>query len=60
MTEPKMRHCANCGAQLGLIEARNYDRNDTCGARECERAMRDMEAEEREQAHSDLDERMGW
>jgi hypothetical protein len=51
-----MRHCFNCGAELGVYA--DYDRLDTCGAGECNRAA--AEAEEREKAHRDLDERMGW
>jgi hypothetical protein len=56
----KMRHCWNCGAELGEIEDRLYDRTDTCGARECERALRETLQEEREDAHRQLDEDMGW
>lgn len=36
----KMRHCWNCGAELGEIESRYYDPMDTCGSRECEREAR--------------------
>lgn len=56
----KMHFCFNCGAELGILPDRLYDRTDTCGARECEREARDQDAEERERAHEDLDERMGW
>lgn len=56
----KMRHCWNCGAELGFIEARHYDRTDTCGKRECEREARDQAAAEREDAHEQLDRDMGW
>lgn len=34
-----MRHCFNCGAELGRY--RDYDRLDTCGEQECEKAARD-------------------
>lgn len=56
----KERFCWNCGASLGVIEDRHYDRRDTCGSRECEREARDEERAEREDAHRQLDEDMGW
>lgn len=56
----KVRHCFNCGADMGFIEDRYYDRLDPCGARECERAARDAHAEERDEAHDRLDRDMGW
>jgi len=56
----KERFCWNCGASLGVIEGRHYDRRDTCGSRECEREARDEERAEREDAHRQLDEDMGW
>jgi hypothetical protein len=54
----KMRHCFNCGAELGVYA--DYDRLDDCGALECTRAARDAIAEERERAHDRLDDDMGW
>lgn len=54
------RFCFNCGASLGVIEDRYYDRTDTCGDRECERAARDQAECEREDAHEQLDRDMGW
>lgn len=63
MAEPrkgKVRHCWNCGADMGFIEDRYFDRMDTCGARECEREARDQFAAERDEAHQRLDEDMGW
>lgn len=54
------RHCANCGASMGFIENRHYDRRDTCGARECEREARDEQAAERADAHEQLDRNNGW
>lgn len=59
-TTARERHCCVCGESLGVIEARNYQRDDTCGKLECDRAMRDMHAAEREEAHERLDRDMGW
>jgi hypothetical protein len=57
---PKMRHCWSCGAEMGFIENRYYDRRDTCGSRECEREARNRESAERDDAHEKLDRDMGW
>jgi len=59
-TDAKERFCWNCGKSLGVIQNRYYDRTDTCGARECERELRDQLRAKREEAHRELDERMGW
>ena len=56
----KQRYCWVCGEDMGLIEDRYYDRRDTCGKQACERDARDVAREEREEAHRDLDDRMGW
>lgn len=56
----KMRHCFNCGAEMGVIEDKHYDRRDTCGARECEREARYEAEAERSEAHEQLDRDMGW
>ena len=56
----KERFCFNCGESMGFIEDRYYDRRDCCGKRECARVDQEMYREEREEAHRDLDERMGW
>lgn len=56
--KPKMRHCFNCGAELGCYA--DYDRADTCGAQECNREARDSIAEERDDAHERLDRDNGW
>jgi len=56
----KMRHCWNCGAEMGVIENRYYDRGDTCGQMECEREARNAAQAEREEAHEQLDRDMGW
>lgn len=56
--KPKMRHCFNCGAELGTYA--DYDPLDTCGAIECERTARDAMQTEREEAHEKLDRDMGY
>lgn len=56
--EAKMRHCWYCGDEMGVYA--DYDRMDTCGKRECERARGDAESDEREEAHRLLDEDRGW
>lgn len=55
---PKMRHCFNCGAELGCYA--DYDPLDTCGKRECEREAQDAMQAEREEAHERLDQDRGW
>ena len=56
----KVRHCWNCGADMGFIENRYYDRGDTCESPECNRAARDAEQAERDEAHEQLDRDNGW
>jgi hypothetical protein len=56
--EAKMRRCWNCGAEMGVYA--DYDRMDTCGSPECEGAVRDAYAEERAEAHEQLDRDMGY
>lgn len=56
----KERFCCYCGDSLGVIESRYYDRTDTCGKRECERAIQDDQQREREEAHDRLDESPGY
>lgn len=55
----KIRHCWNCGADMGFIENRFYERTDTCGSRECDRAARDAYRDayeaERQEAHDAVD-----
>lgn len=60
MTTAKERFCANCGASLGMIENRHYDRRDTCGATACEREARYEQEAERADAHEQLDRDNGW
>ena len=45
---------------MGLIEAKHYDRTDTCGKAECEREALYAAAAERQEAHDQLDRDMGW
>lgn len=58
--EPKRRHCWNCGADMGFIEDRFYDRRDTCGRRECDLNAREQDRAERDDAHDKLDRDMDW
>ena len=57
----KMQFCAYCGAELGVYAKPSRDQ-DTCGAIECERWVRDeYEARaEREEAHREPDECVWW
>ena len=56
----KIRYCWHCGESMGEIDSCYYDSRDVCGKRECNRAVQDAYREEREEAHRDLDERMGY
>lgn len=56
----RMRQCCVCGKEIGVLQERYYDRNDTCGGIECDREMRDQFAAERDEAHEKLDRDMGW
>jgi hypothetical protein len=56
----KERFCYVCGDSLGLVEDRDYARGDTCGKPSCEREVREEERQRRDDAHHDLDDRMGW
>ena len=56
--KPKMRHCFNCGEELGAYAF--YDSRDTCGKVECDREARNDFYAEREEAHERLDRDMGW
>lgn len=58
MKTPKMRHCFNCGEELGVYA--DYDPMDDCGKRECVRAAQDSYAQERQDAHDQLDRDRGW
>jgi hypothetical protein len=56
--EAKMRHCWYCGAELGVYS--DYDRLDTCGKPECLREVQIALAQERDEAHRQLDQDRGW
>jgi hypothetical protein len=58
MRTPKMRHCFNCGAEMGVYA--DYDPMDTCGAIECNREAAAAESQRREEAHEQLDRDMGY
>lgn len=53
-----MRHCFNCGEEIGRYCG--YHRSDTCGKPECDREARYASQEERDEAHERLDRDMGW
>ena len=56
----KERFCFYCGDSMGFIEDRFYERRDSCGKLACAREEREALQEDRENAHRELDERMGW
>lgn len=55
---PKMRHCFYCGDELGVYA--DYDPLDTCGKPECNREAGYAQAQERDEAHDQLDRDLGW
>lgn len=54
------RFCWNCGDSMGFVEDRYHERTDVCGKRECNRAASDAAAQERDEAHEQLDRDLGW
>ncbi len=56
--KPSMRFCFNCGDELGRYS--DHDQLDHCGKVECQRSARDAAAEQRDQAHENLDRQNGW
>lgn len=55
----KMKHCAYCGDELGMTD--DNDRElEACGKRECQREVRGMYQQERDDAHAELDRMRGW
>lgn len=60
MAKAKERFCWNCGASMGIVEDKYYDRGDTCGKGECNRAAQDSFSQERDEAHEQLDRDLGW
>jgi hypothetical protein len=53
-----MRHCFNCGEELGCYS--DFDPLDTCGNAECNREASYAHQAQREEAHEQLDRDMGW
>lgn len=60
MSEPKMRHCWNCGEELGMLKRSEWEPGDTCGKTECNREASNAREAEREEAHRRLDSNMGY
>lgn len=58
----RVRHCWYCGADMGFIEDRYYNRLDTCGESECDREARNAWEDERREAHERVDRNFdgGW
>jgi hypothetical protein len=54
----RKQFCFNCGEPQGEFDA--YGEIVSCGKVECEREARNAQAAEREDAHRNLDESMGW
>lgn len=54
----KMHYCFNCGAELGVYAY--AEPLDHCGAIECQREAQNALAQERAEAHEQLDRDMGW
>ena len=54
----KQRYCFNCGEDIGIYA--DYDPRDTCGKQACDREARDAAAQEREEAHEQLDRDLGY
>lgn len=57
--QPKEQFCEYCGESLGVY-VKPYGSHDTCGKPECSRYERECEAQEREDEHCRLDERLGY
>ncbi len=56
-----IHYCFNCGEEIGIYEGKQRQRDmDTCGKQECDREARDALAQEREEAHEQLDRDMGY
>jgi hypothetical protein len=55
----KMQYCFCCGEELGEYD--NFgERWDTCEKIECQREARNAAAQERDEAHEQLDRDRGW
>lgn len=55
----RRHHCFNCGEDLGEWD-RFSDNLDTCGNNDCLREARNAYAQERDEAHEQLDRDMGY
>lgn len=55
----RRHHCFNCGEDLGPWD-RFSEQMDDCGALECVREARNAAAQERADAHDQLDRDMGY
>jgi len=55
----KRHHCFNCGTDIGPKDHWSSSLDD-CGAIECQREARNAYAQEREEAHEQLDRDMGY
>lgn len=55
----RRHHCFNCGEDIGAWD-RFCEQLDHCGKQECQRAANDAYAQEREEAHEQLDRDMGY
>lgn len=58
MADARMRHCFNCGDEIGVYAG--YHPLDTCGKLACEREAREEERQRREEEHERLDRDNGW
>ena len=56
----RRHHCWNCGADMGVYDRRYCRSDDVCGSSECNRASRDAQQQERDEAHEALDRDMGF
>jgi hypothetical protein len=54
----KMRHCFNCGEEIGFDAY--YDPLDTCGKNACLREAQEQAQMERDERHEQLDHEMGY
>lgn len=60
MAKRTIEHCENCGAYLGRPVEKLYGDFIVCGERECSRAEQDFHAQQREEAHEQLDRDLGY
>jgi len=60
MNQPKMQHCAYCGDEIGPAGLYGYRMPESCGKPDCNREVRGMMEQEREEVHERLDRDMGW